>query len=134
MKIGYCKGFKYQVARCYLIKTPIIGHNVETPYLKLSPDGTLEIQKGYAWDGASGPTYDSKCSIRGSLVHDALYQLIRLDLIGHKERPAVDQFFHDICVEDGMNKTRAAAWLWAVRKFGIFSAIPEAERPVLEAP
>ena len=46
-------------------------------WVSIQPDGRLVIQKGYAWDGPSGPTIDTENFMRGSLVHDALYQLFR---------------------------------------------------------
>jgi len=51
------------------------------PYLKLDGDGQFEFSKGYAWDGPSGSTVDTLNFMRGSLVHDALYQLIRMEKI-----------------------------------------------------
>ena len=41
------------------------------------PITTLYISKGYSWDGPSGPAIDTPDWIKASLVHDALYQLIR---------------------------------------------------------
>jgi hypothetical protein len=133
-KIYYKSGFKYQLARCYSILTTIIGYDIKSPYIELTPKGVLTINKGYAWDGASGPTIDTKSSMRGSLVHDAFYQLEREELISQKERKKIDVELHDICVEDGMWGFRADIWLWAVRKFGIFAASPENDHPPTEAP
>ncbi len=133
-KIYYKKGFKYQLSRCYSLRVNITGHDIDTPFIILSPNGVLAIRKGYAWDGPSGPTFDSKSSMRGSLVHDAFYQLEREELISLKDRRKIDELLHDICIEDGMWKWRADLWLWAVRKFGIFSANPEADHPPTEAP
>jgi hypothetical protein len=39
--------------------------------------GCGQESKGYAWNGPSGPTLDTRNFMRGSLVHDALYQLMR---------------------------------------------------------
>jgi hypothetical protein len=72
--------------------------------------------------------------MRGSLFHDALYQLLRLELISHKERVKADRLLSDICKEDGMWKWRADGWEKAVHEFGIFAADPEHEKPVIVAP
>jgi len=133
-KIYYKSGFKYQLVRCYSLLTPIAGYNVLTSFIQLDPDGILTIKKGYAWDGASGPTLDTKSSMRGSLVHDAFYQLEREEHISQRERKKIDMLLHDICVEDEMWGWRADLWLWAVRKIGIFAASPEADHPPKEAP
>lgn len=132
--IYFKDGYKYQLARCYSLQTPIIGYDIKTLFICLESNGILTINKGYAWDGASGPTYDSKSSMRGSLVHDTFYQLEREELISQKEREKIDILLHDICIEDGMWGWRADLWLWAVRKFGIFAANPESDHPPLEAP
>jgi len=70
----------------------------------------LTIYAGYCWDGASGPTVDTKNSLPPSLVHDALYQLIREGALPKSARKRADEIFREICIECGMNKVRA--WLW----------------------
>ena len=95
----------------------------------MEADGHLTIFAGYAWDGASGPTYDSKSSMRASLVHDAGYQLIRLGMLPHDTRKQWDELFHRICVEDGMWKPRAWLWFNAVRGFADPATDPASEAP-----
>ena len=73
--------------------------------------------------------------MRGSLVHDALYQLMREDHLDHtKYRAAADQLLHDICMEDGMPAVRAW-WVYeGVSRFGEPSSDPASTKPVLIAP
>ena len=52
--------YKYQVLEDFSIRTDIRGHNINLRFLSLSPDGLLTIHNGYAWDGPSGPTIDTK--------------------------------------------------------------------------
>ena len=122
------RGYKYQVARPYHIKIAVIPFfPVNLAFVKLDMEGNLDILPGYAWDGASGPTWDTLNSIPGSLVHDVGYQLIRLGLIdkGHKEY--FDQLLYDICVDDGMFAFRASYWRWAVLTFGEAATMPSSE-------
>ena len=133
-KIHYQEGFKYQLVKPYFVATGITGYSGSTEYLNLSKEGFLIIRKGYAWDGPSGPTYDSKNSLRGSLVHDALYQLMRLGLLPESCREQADKLLHDICVEDGMNNFRANLWKTMVEDFAGFAAKYGTERPILTAP
>lgn len=133
-KIHYRKGYKYQLDGDYSIQTPVTGYNIDTEYIRLTPDGMLTMRHGYAWDGASGTTFDTKSSMRGALVHDGFYDLLRQELISHNERCKVDDLLHDICEEDGMWKWRADLWFIAVRKFGITAADPEHSHPIIEAP
>lgn len=118
--IRYREGsYKYQLRAPYVHKTGITpDQRIETEWLTLDVDGTLTIRAGYAWDGASGPTYDSKSSMRASLVHDAIFQLCRLRLLdADKWRKTADEMFHAICVQDGMLAPRAWLWYHAVRIF-----------------
>ena len=111
MKIYYKSGYKHQLAKYFCIQTCIHPKTpIFTDYISLGTDGVLMIKRGYAWDGASGPTYDTKSCMRASLVHDALYQLIREGHLSPNHRKDADEHLYNICVEDGMLKCRA--WLW----------------------
>lgn len=115
--IKYQKGFKYQLQEDYTLKTDILGFDVETDFITLDRDGCLFIRKGYAWDGASGPTIDTKSSMEASLVHDSLYQLMRLGLLPRGFRSKVDNLFKGICIDKKMYKSRANVWCYLVKKF-----------------
>ena len=90
----------------------------EGKYLVLVHDGVLIIKKGYMWDGPSGPTIDTEDFMRASLVHDALYQLIREDVLPAKYRKKADKLLLAICKEDGMPYFRRQYVYQAVRWFG----------------
>jgi len=131
----YREGYEYQVARDYHIRTALIPFApVKTKFIVLSITGNMVIKAGYAWDGASGPTWDTKNSMIGSMAHDAGYQLIRLGLILPEYKDLLDQMLHALCTEDGMFSWRADYWLWAVNKFGAGSTRPSAEPPEMMAP
>ena len=133
--IRYKRGYKYQLASGYDLFVGIYpDQDIETDWIALSRKGILSMKKGYAWDGASGPTYDSKDSMRGSLVHDALYQLMRLGLLPESCRPQADKLLHDICVEDGMAEFRARIWRHMVNDFAGYAAQNGTEQPILTAP
>jgi hypothetical protein len=126
------RGYKYQVTRDYHIKLDIVpfsedGAFLPNEYAFLSPTGDLKVYAGYAWNGASGPTFDTLNSMIGSLIHDVIYQLIRLGLIDPKYKIYADGLLHALCVEDGMYSWRADYWRWAVLKFGAGSTKPSAE-------
>lgn len=86
--------------------------------ISLWAGGRLEIFEHYIWDGPSGPAIDTKTFMRGSLVHDALYQLMREGRLDRKHRKYADQLLRKICIEDGMAKWRAWYVYHAVRMFG----------------
>jgi len=78
----------------------------------------LTLMKGYACDGPSGPTVDTEDFMRGSFVHDALYQLIREGVLGKSFRKKADKILYRLCREDGMPWFRAQYVYRAVRWFG----------------
>ena len=89
---------------------------------------------GYAWDGPSGPTFDTPNFMRGSLIHDALYQLMRNGLLREDFREDADKEIKKACLEDGMTRFRAAYVYWSLRRFAGFAADEGAVKEVLFAP
>ena len=116
--IYFKKGYKYQVTRPFYHKLSI---NPFVEYLgryySLSMEGVLTVHIGYAWDGSSGPTLDTKNQFRASAVHDALCQLIEEGIIKESFRDSAHKIFYDILIEDKMNKIRAKLWLYCLKKF-----------------
>lgn len=139
MKVTYRRLdlYKYQLLEPYAISLGIQGYQLlNHKYLHLDMSGNLVILTGYAWDGASGPAINTQNFVRGSLVHDAMYQLMRLQVLEvEQHRLLADQMLRKICLEDGMSFIRAS-WVYAgVRLGGKSSAEPKPD-PVeaLEAP
>jgi len=120
------KQYKYQLTEDYSISVPIKPLKmIKTPFVRLTKAGKLTIKQGYSWDGASGPTWDLHAH-RASLVHDALYQLMRMGLLDHvMYRPVADLLLRDIAREDGMSRFRSAYWHYFVSKYGGRAAEPQ---------
>jgi len=124
-------GYKYELAEPVIVQTGILeqvcqlhSEELDHLYIRLHADGQLFINKRYAWDGASGIP-DNKNVMRASLVHDALYQLMREGLLDREFREAADDELRQICLEDGVGKF--SAWcIWkAVRLFAEKASLPE---------
>ncbi len=131
--------YKYQLMEKYVHETQwAFDRALETSgkWVALSKTGRLTLKKGYAWDGPSGPTIDTKNFMRGSLVHDALYQLMRVKLLPQSRRKPADVLLWLICLDDGMSRTRADYVYHAVRVFGAGSARPpkKAKPVIIKAP
>lgn len=134
--IEYKGGYKYQLYKTYQLNVSIEpSSDITTNYIDLDQVGNLTLKKGYAWDGPSGPTIDTLNFMRGSLVHDALYQLMRAEqLSAEQHREAADDELKCICLEDGMSSIRAW-WVYkSVRWFGEGATDGEAKKKVLGAP
>jgi hypothetical protein len=134
--IRYKSDYKYQLASSYEIQISIRPKtDIETDFIDLDRNGTLTVKKGYAWDGPSGPVKDTKKNMRASLVHDALYQLMRNKSLNTRTyRKAADREFRDICKEDGVSNFRASVYYKALRKFGRPAASPENKKKIARAP
>lgn len=132
--ITYKKGYKYQLKNDYSIDVSILNYSFDSSYMSLTTDGILTIKKGYAWDGPSGPTIDTKNFMRAALVHDALYQLMREHILPIQLRNVADDIMHKLCIEDGMSSLRAWYCYQAVKKFGEKSASERGGYPLITAP
>lgn len=134
--VVYKGGYKYQLHESYEVTVRIHpSEDIKTDYISLDQKGRLIIWKGYAWDGPSGPTIDTSNFMRGSLVHDALYQLIRMKFLSNElHRESADKELKRMCLQDGMSSMRAW-WVYeSVRQFGGRAASAANVKPVRRAP
>ena len=135
-EIRYRSGYKYQLVGEYSLTVSVIpDDDIEIEFIDLSTEGVLVIKQGYAWDGPSGFTIDTKNFMRGSLVHDALYQLMRQEELSKERwRDAADSELKRICLEDGMSRLRAWWVHRGVRLGGDPAASPESRKKIHTAP
>ena len=135
MGIKYKAGYKYQVVEDYTCNIELYTTKViKSEFAELSPPGVLLIKKGYAFDGPSGIAIDTKKAMRGALIHDVLYQMMREGLIPQTARKQADLELRKACIEDGMIGIRVW-WIYrAVRRFAGFAANPKNDKVILTAP
>ncbi len=118
--------YRYKLTRDYSHATSIRNRGGGNDYLQIDSAGNLDIHARYAWDGPSGPSIDTKTFMRGSLVHDALYQLMRERVLDHlRDRMDADKLLRRICKEDGMHRFRRWYVYWILRAFGASAARPK---------
>lgn len=82
---------------------------------------TLTVSAGFIWDGASGPTLDTKATHRASMFHDALYKLLRKGLLPQARKATADKLLRDLMIEDRqtpLGYIRAWYYYGFVRMFG----------------
>jgi hypothetical protein len=120
-RIRYRSGYRFQLVNDYRCRVDILPESdIVTELIELSRDGVLLLRHTYAWDGPSDPIvwimpkvirkYLLRKFMRGSLVHDALAQLMRDTYLDRSVWfTATNKELRKICVEDGMWKLRA--WL-----------------------
>jgi hypothetical protein len=106
----------------------------EWDFILLEPGGILTIKKGYRWDGATNVASDKAYNHRSSLVHDALYDLMRMhylepdlfesgdpsetDNAGDYNRKMADMLYYMIAIEDGEPVDRAESDFFWIRTAG----------------
>jgi hypothetical protein len=99
----YKSGYRYKLDEAYLQTLPFSAFDCkDVPGGWVSLDGSkLYIVPGYAWDGAStGLPWTPKKWLRPSLVHDALYQLIREGHLPMERRKNADEVFYQLLREN----------------------------------
>lgn len=111
--------YKFKVEENFSIELPFKIPDFVHPYASLK-DGILSVKRGYAWDGASGPVINTRDTLVASLVHDVLYQAMRLNLIKSSEenKKIADKNFFEILKMHGVNSIRSKVWYFAVKLFG----------------
>jgi hypothetical protein len=132
--IRYRDGYRFQLAEPAVIPTPVRESCPGNSFVMLTADGRLVIAAGYAWDGASGPIPQDSTVMRGSLVHDALYQLMRECGLSVRWKAEADALLKRMCIADGMPAWQAWIVHAAVRVFGGRYLDSGSRKPVLSAP
>lgn len=135
-KLPYRSGYKYQLASDVHFSVPCLAKyaGFSNRYLAILEDGVVRIKEGYAWDGASGPTIDTKNTFRGSALHDALYWFMRNGVIPMSFRAVADRILKELCIHDGMWEWRAEKWEAGVKKYGEINASPKKIKKIKYAP
>lgn len=116
--------YKYELNTAEVLQTNIVGYRIDHIFFRLSKSGLLLIHSGYKWDGVSGPTIDTKNTMLAGLVHDALYQAIRLKLLPLSVKADIDILYKELLIKKGVTRFRAGCHYWAVRLFGASSCVP----------
>lgn len=121
--VYYRTGYRHQLAEDFELDVSEHGIFSDSPggndYVQLTLDGCLIVRKGYAWDGASGPAINTKSFVRPSLVHDALYQLIRMEVF--TDRLAADKLLGKMLREDSMIIADRQPWYarWPLKALAV---------------
>ena len=132
-KYGYilsqkvCVDTKIKTGKKFIIK--VAGKKI----LSLSKTGFLEIEPNYTWDGTSGCVKDTSANMFASLVHDALYQLMREEskiaqtmgtMSRYVFRLEADNLFHDHWVQNKGLKLWVKFCYGVLREYGESSTYP----------
>ncbi|KKK46831.1 hypothetical protein LCGC14_3161330, partial [marine sediment metagenome] len=106
MKYRSLKHWKYELLVEEFVEVSLhLLEPIITSYIilgkTLTPNGCkLTVNARYAWDGPSGPTFDTPTNMRASLFHDALCQLMAEDLLDRMYRKYADELLRTHMLED----------------------------------
>lgn len=130
--------FKYRLLMDIANQVDFLGlklkEDIHNDYCSLFTDGLIIGRKLYAYDGASGPTKDTKDTMHGALDHDIFWQLIEEGFLGEEWREVSNAHLKKQCIADskllypdkklshkfmrGVSSVRFFAWRWSVTIFG----------------
>jgi len=133
LQVRYKSGYKYQVTSYPGVMTGILGYDITGKFFTLRKNGKLTALPGYAWDGATWCP-DVRSILRGSLFHDIIAQMLRMELIPSMYRITGDRLLKKMCIDDGMWRWAAYIIYSAVRLAGKSSTHPNNKRQEFTAP
>lgn len=109
-KINHPK-YKYELlSDCITFTQLKPTQDLKGKFYRIYKTGKLIIKKGYRWDGASGPTIDTKNVIYASLIHDIFYQMFRENQLNrYTWKDQADRELQRIMIEHA-NKDRTEDW------------------------
>lgn len=129
----YRGGYDYQLAEDIVFRTTILGQLIDTVRIRLEPTGLLTVREGYAFDGPTGCVH-RKENMSASCLHDALYQLMRMELLPHRHWRAADYDY-------ARQLRRCGAWgitvkinLAGLKFMGGKYALPKNRKKIYEVP
>ena len=135
-RICYSSGYKYQIRNDYIFRLPLYYPRdvvYEGDFLSVK-NGYCTIHKGYAGDGPSGPTFDTKSFMRAAWQHDAIYQLIRMKVFPKECRDMADRQLVATCELDGMRWFRRKWVYFGLKYFGSAAAKPKNIKKLIWSP
>ena len=126
--------YRYISREDFSVRHPLLsGVDFQADWLRITPDGTLTIPKGYAWDGCTPAYYvgvwlgtpdlwtgkdGERIAYRPSQVHDALCQYAEHLPI---TKQTASEIFRRMLIDNGV-----PAWLARIYYFGVMAFGPQA--------
>ena len=133
----YRNGYKnqlYNKPEVFQLKYIFPEKDIITHLGTITTKGVMTIFSWYAWDGASGPTVDTKNVVRGSCGHDFLYELIRLGFLPFRYWELADKELNNWLKENGTSAFRRWYWMKGLALAAGSAANPRNQKEVYTAP
>jgi|TARA_Y100000296_G_C5174762_1_gene259449 hypothetical protein len=135
--VKYKDGYNYQLVETIRFDDTNITppETIKTKYITLDKTGTLWIKAGYCWDGSSGARDEGiifSSTMVASLAHDALYQLMRMELLSPEWKTDSDILLITLLERSGVWPFRRWYFMRAVTWFGDSAIDPENAKKIFE--
>lgn len=108
----------YTLDAKYQAQTLVMSHNAQNQDCTLLPNGKLVLNRGFTWDGPSGPAIDTANTLIPSALHDALYGLIKMGELDKGQRKRADKSYRDSLKTWGVKGWRRFSHFRGVDLFG----------------
>jgi hypothetical protein len=128
----YTEGYKYLTEEEMWFYTGI-PVDMQCKRVRHYANGWMQVYDGFGTDGPSGPTFDDSHNMRGAIMHDAGYYLLRHGL-DPKYKSVFDKKFRAMLIEDGCSIMRADLYYKGVKVFAAYAADPKHKKEVYVAP
>jgi len=123
-RIQYLAGIKYRLDKPYRLKVKLNSDNIVCRHVSYT-DGELLIDREFVWDGVTGMWINESAAMRGSLVHDAIYHLIRECGIDDSNAKIADDLLYQFSREDGVSWTLAQIMHYTTKYLGPYGRDPK---------
>ena len=133
----YRKGYKnqlYDEPEVFQLKYIFPEQDIITKLGTITTKGVMTVFPWFAWDGASGLTYDTKNVVRGSCGHDFLYELIRFGLLPFHFWKLADKELDQWLKEDGTAAFRRWYWMKGLAIASGDAANPRNQKEIYTVP
>ena len=137
----FTSGYKHKVEKDLTIYLPWLRtYDINLDHIRLTPNGFLTAKRGWGWDGASGPTWDTQSSHRGSCFHDVMCYLMRKSYIDIGYKDHADQMAYQLWTMDSKKGwrwlliPRYKLWKFALNTVGKTGSRPKDMREIRKAP
>ena len=113
---------KYRLIDDVCFDAKIEGLSASNGYVTIEPNGMLYISKAFTFDGNStGIDIDNEKNLFPSLIHDALYSLLRNGFLDESYKEVADDIYLKLLEKNGVSKAFVNASRLVLGRFGKFS-------------
>jgi hypothetical protein len=109
---------KYTVWEDFSVKVIVQGFDVDGDFYHLHRNGTLDVKKGYPWDGPTG-AISTPDFVKASCIHDILCEMVNELKVPSWVQSLADEQMRIVEKKEGMPALRRFWTYFAVRMYQV---------------